>query len=100
MRYPHGSGRREISPQTHPEVRLDEAYLSKEVIAYHTTKHAKFLNLAHLILTRTIPVCKYRKKHLIPFGDAIQSTLRKIAGANRVHTLEMGVDKDPIHREC
>jgi hypothetical protein len=44
-------------------------------MAYHTAKHAKRLNLAHLIL-----VSKYRKKLLIPFGDAIQSILRDIAG--------------------
>jgi putative transposase len=61
-------------------------------MAYHTTKHAKFLNLAHLIM-----VCKYRKKLLIPFGDVIKSILRDVAGAERIHILEMEVDKDHIH---
>jgi putative transposase len=61
-------------------------------MAYHRTKHAKRLNLAHRIL-----VCKQRKKLLISFGDAIKSILCEIAGANRIHILEMEVDKDHIH---
>jgi putative transposase len=61
-------------------------------MAYHTTKHAKRLNLAHRIL-----VCKYGLKLLIPFGDGIKSILRDIAGAKRIHILEMEVGKVPIH---
>lgn len=61
-------------------------------MAYRRTKHAKSLNLAHLIM-----VCKYRRKLLNAFGETVKAMLREIAAGKNIRIVEMEVDKDHVH---
>ena len=59
---------------------------------YQSKSHAKFLILDHLIF-----VCKYRKKHLIHFGNETKGIVEGIA-ANSDFSMEiLEVDQDHSH---